>query len=277
MGRGADATWIGKRTLLNSNQRGSDWYGFRVVSPEHLSPSIGYYHLSRQEVPEMAPADPSAAGHSDAYASGEPDTRAGPDEGGSYPLSTEPEWFGDGRSLTGEQNRYADDVLLNSTFNDEGIRGHLDSLSDHHVVHARTPGNDPDGFKARFADAIAGSGPGQSLEQSAEDAGTTLRYEIDLPDSDYASGAQRVIDGLVARGYEPVRVDGWTADRPGVESQWRDPDTGQVFDVSLDTAGSHDTRLILDRLDNDLAKNLDPEQRAHLETLRADTVAAVHT
>ncbi|WP_460793320.1 hypothetical protein, partial [Micromonospora sonneratiae] len=60
-----------------------------------------------------------------------------------------------------------------------------------------------------------------------------LRYSVEFPSVGYADGVRRTVEGLVARGYQPVRlVDGWAAgDVGGLVSQWRDPGTGQEFRV----------------------------------------------
>ncbi|MFA4080452.1 hypothetical protein ONA92_01895 [Mycobacteroides salmoniphilum] len=73
----------------------------------------------------------------------------------------------------------------------------------------------------------------------------SVRYTMQTPEELYVPNTQQAIDNLIADGYEPVKFkNSW--DQPGyqgINSFWRDPATGQTFEVQFHTPSSFDAKM----------------------------------
>ncbi|WP_206439214.1 hypothetical protein [Streptomyces scabichelini] len=68
----------------------------------------------------------------------------------------------------------------------------------------------------------------------------SLRYTVEIPTRDYSHGVQQAVNELRARGFENVTFKNtWGGSGyKGINSTWRDPSTGQIFEVQFHTAES---------------------------------------
>ncbi|MDO0937156.1 hypothetical protein QQY66_37600 [Streptomyces sp. DG2A-72] len=68
----------------------------------------------------------------------------------------------------------------------------------------------------------------------------SLRYTVEIPTRDYSHGVQQAVDELRARGFENVTFKNtWErSGYKGINSTWRDPSTGQIFEVQFHTPES---------------------------------------
>jgi hypothetical protein len=74
----------------------------------------------------------------------------------------------------------------------------------------------------------------------------SVRYTLELPEGSYAAGVRQGLDELRARGFENVSFKNfWGGDGyQGINSTWRDPVTGQVFEVQFHTAQSFTAKTV---------------------------------
>jgi hypothetical protein len=96
-----------------------------------------------------------------------------------------------------------------------------------------------DSLKRNLATLLARPGVthAAALDTAMRDA---VRYTLQLPEGSYAAGVLEAFERLGDRGYELVgRRNFWGGeDYQGINSTWRDPTTGQVFEVQFHTAES---------------------------------------
>jgi hypothetical protein len=83
--------------------------------------------------------------------------------------------------------------------------------------------------------------PGTSYEKALDIVGRdTVRYTLQFPEGSYAANVLEGFDQLSGRGYELVRHRNFWGgpDYQGINSTWRDPVSGQVFEVQFHTGES---------------------------------------
>lgn len=84
--------------------------------------------------------------------------------------------------------------------------------------------------------------------RTAEEAFATvkdaIRYTFQYTEDRYANGVVTDCERLKAAGFEPVdRKNSWTAEEyKGINSRWRDPGSGQLFEVQFHTRASFDAK-----------------------------------
>jgi len=135
----------------------------------------------------------------------------------------------------------------------------------------------PDRFKEKLAKMI-------SLEPDVAPAGHAakihdgIRYTFIFADQFYAAGVRDTENRLVDHGYKLVgRKPSWLGEEyKGINSQWRDADSGQLFEVQFHTPASWDakqrTHDSYEKIQNLATK---PEERARLRTYQREIVASV--
>jgi hypothetical protein len=210
------------------------------------------------EAPGAGPVDDAAGQHGDDVA-GQPGDEAvgdrgdlGDHGGAEFPATGGDDlsggWVGEGGG--GEQLRLnpienADaNVLLDRAWMAEPrLTDSMTSIRDD-IDGAELVGLDArlkteDSLKRNFATELLdpGSSYAGALDTAMRDA---VRYTLQLPDGSYAAGVRQAAEQLQARGFEPVTFRNfWGAEGyQGINSTWRDPVTGQVFEVQFHTAQS---------------------------------------
>jgi hypothetical protein len=85
---------------------------------------------------------------------------------------------------------------------------------------------------------------GVTAEQALADIPDAVRYTFGYPEARYAAGVQADTLRLQGEGYELVKMrNTWASDQyRGINSQWREPHSGQRFEVQFHTAGSFHTK-----------------------------------
>lgn len=87
--------------------------------------------------------------------------------------------------------------------------------------------------------------PNMSAEEALAQIKDSVRYTIKLPDDGYVDGVNEAVSQLEAKGYENVSwKNTWGSEGyQGINSAWRDPETGQVFEVQFHTPESFDAKM----------------------------------
>ncbi|HYZ07659.1 MAG TPA: hypothetical protein VE709_03500 [Pseudonocardiaceae bacterium] len=175
---------------------------------------------------------------------------------GPAPTGTQPDgsWIGREHgsefTLTPEQNAAADRFLAGARADEGQISPQVTSVADN-IDGARMQGypdfvlKGEDSLKRKLVTDLA-ENPDLSLNEAITGLRDSVRYTIEVPPTNYADGVVRAVDDLRARGFENVT---WkpTWDTPdsykGVNSTWRDPATGRVFEVQFHTPDSFAAKM----------------------------------
>ena len=175
----------------------------------------------------------------------EDEPRSGPD--GSW------EW--QGRSLTPEESRTADQTLArwvaaegrdaDGSYGEHGLTPamrRIEAQLEHGELVPDTEKfalKQPDRFKLKLAERI-NLQPGVSADVLASRIHDGIRYTFEYDDQDYMIGTEETEAALGRSGYELIsRKPNWDSpDYKGVNSQWRDPDSGLLFEVQFHTHAS---------------------------------------
>ncbi|MER6997093.1 hypothetical protein [Streptomyces sp. NPDC000410] len=218
-------------------------------------------------VPASSHNEPDAVQHGTSSSGGDQAPRAtGPDvppqshEGGfGGAESTVPDgprgnlpdgsWAGEnGLALDRAANSAADDFMRRSAEAEPRITESMQTITDR-VADGRLIGLEyrlkgEDSLKRKIATDMLediGMDPGQVLG----DIKDSIRYTMEVPSHSYGRGVQQAINDLQAKGFENVTFKN-TWDSPGykgINSTWRDPITGQVFELQFHTAESFAAKM----------------------------------
>ena len=87
--------------------------------------------------------------------------------------------------------------------------------------------------------------PNKSTDEVLSDIKDSVRYTLRMPADGYANDTNAAVDLLKAKGYENVSwKPSWESPGyKGINSAWRDPATGQVFEVQFHTADSFSAKM----------------------------------
>ncbi|MEV0225237.1 hypothetical protein [Streptomyces sp. NPDC050704] len=113
-----------------------------------------------------------------------------------------------------------------------------------HVEHGKLNGLEyrmkgEDSLKRKVATALLEDAR-LTPERALANIRDSLRYTVEIPARDYAHGVQQAVDELRGRGFENVTFKNtWEGSGyKGINSTWRDPATGQIFEVQFHTPES---------------------------------------
>ena len=239
----------------------------------------------RQHAGDKAATDEQAAPDSDTArpSESEDEPRSGPD--GSW------EW--QGRSLTPEESRSADQRLArwvdaegrgaDGSYGEQGLTPamrRIEAQLEHGELVADTERfalKGADRFKLKLAERI-NLQPGESADALASRIHDGIRYTFEYDEQDYTTGTEETEAALNRSGYELItRKPNWNSpDYKGVNSQWRDPDSGLLFEVQFHTHASWDakqrTHSAYERLADPRTR---PEERERLDAYQKEIVASV--
>ena len=176
-------------------------------------------------------------------------------------VSPEGSWDWQGRHLTPEESRVANQAL-NKACDNEG-RDSEGNYGDHgltpamrrieaQLVYGRL-GDDteqhalkePDRFKEKLADSIARN-PDKSPAELAYEIPDAVRYTFTFPEENYCQGVWDVHREAEEQGYElEVRRNSWTnAEYKGINSRWLDSTSGQLFEIQFHTHASWEAKQL---------------------------------
>lgn len=136
----------------------------------------------------------------------------------------------------------------------------------------------PDRIKEKIA-AQLDAQPGLVCNEAISILKDSLRFTFCYPDDHYSDGVLADTDRMLARGFERVdRRNTWTDDLyRGVNSRWREPDTGLLFEVQFHTETSYEakqlTHVAYERLRD---PNTIRAERREIEALQHDVTWCVN-
>ena len=209
--------------------------------------------------------------------------RSGPD--GSW------EWRG--RSLTPQESRTADRTVArwvtaegrdaDGNYGEHGLTPamrRIEAQLEHGELVSDTEEfalKGADRCKLKLAERI-NLQPGESADVLASRIHDGIRYTFEYDEQDYMIGTEETEATLSSSGYELItRKPSWDSpDYKGVNSQWRDPDSGLLFEIQFHTHASWEakqkTHLAYERLADPRTR---PEERERLDAYQKEITASV--
>jgi hypothetical protein len=124
-----------------------------------------------------------------------------------------------------------------------------------------------DRIKEKVSDQLRAQ-PELTADQALAGIPDAIRYTFRYHEAQYAAGVQAGAGRLQAGGFELVKMrNSWTTNQyRGINSQWREPETGQRFEVQFHTQASLDAKQLThpayERLRNSLTS---PAEQRQLE------------
>ncbi|WP_067819057.1 hypothetical protein [Nocardia inohanensis] len=176
-----------------------------------------------------------------------PDETTTPAQPGEH--NTEPGWVSPedpNLTLTPEQNRAANEFLSRSTENEPKVTEAMQRMAAE--TGAEMKGleyrlKDEDSFKRKFAGALEENGG--DIAAALADMKDSVRYTSTWETHEYTENVRAAEQRLLDEGYEPVKRKPTWGDEGyrGFNSFWKDPETGQVFEVQFHTPESFDAKM----------------------------------
>jgi hypothetical protein len=191
-------------------------------------------------------------------------------------------WRGErGLSLTPRQNAAANEFLDRARRAEPEITCSTQAISDS-LPTSQLVGLDyrlktEDSFKHKLATEIANK-PEYSLAEHLSNMKDSVRYTMRIPDGSYTAGVVQAVLALHDQGYESVKFKPrWEdEDYRGINSMWRDPRTGHVFEVQFHTPDSFDAKMSTHGLyEQQRLPGLDPETVRSLRQQQQDIFSRV--
>jgi hypothetical protein len=110
---------------------------------------------------------------------------------------------------------------------------------EHHI-------KEPDRLKEKVAEELEAR-PGLTAAQALSSVPDAIRFTLCYSDERYAAGVTADVDRLRTRGFELAKPlkNSWASDQyKGINSQWREPETGQRFEVQFHTQASFEAKQL---------------------------------
>lgn len=205
----------------------------------HDGPSAGGDHL-----PEGSGTDVPGPPHG-----GDGGVPGGITPGGPTGNLPDGSWAGEnGLRLDREANAAADDFMRRSTEAEpritESMQGIAGKVDNGKLIGLEYRLKGEDSLKRKLATDMledVGVDPARALG----DIKDSIRYTMEVPSNGYTHGVQQAIDDLQAKGFENVTFKNtWdSAGYKGINSTWRDPLSGQTFELQFHTADSFTAKM----------------------------------
>lgn len=153
-------------------------------------------------------------------------------------------WEGEsGLRLSPGDNATADDFLRQSAEAEPRITETLQQITrnvdDGRLIGLEYRLKGEDSLKRKLATQLIDE-PERTAQSALGKVRDSIRYTVEFPSSHYTPGVQQAVDTLRAQGFESVTFKN-TWDSPGykgINSTWRDPATGRIFEVQFHTPES---------------------------------------
>jgi hypothetical protein len=121
-----------------------------------------------------------------------------------------------------------------------------------------------DRIKEKIADALRYNG--RAPEEALGTLKDAVRFTFCYSEQRYTSGVIEDCQRLLNRGFQPFdRLNSWQAEQyKGVNSRWRDPESGQLFEVQFHTQASFEakqlTHAAYERLRNPATSDIERDE-----------------
>jgi hypothetical protein len=192
-------------------------------------------------------------------------------------------WVADGdRRLTPDQN--AEATRACAGIRDQGERVILPAME---RVEAADPSRrlaglehmlkGEDRLKEKVADYVRA--PGITIEKALDRVPDPVRFTFMYSPQRYAQGIHADVARLKAEGFEQIKLkNSWTDDQyKGINSQWREPETGLRFEVQFHTPESLEAKELTHKAYECIRGSTPPAERQELEAFQRQVNALLVT
>ncbi len=183
-------------------------------------------------------------------------------------------WAGEGGlTLTAEQNAFVDRFLDHVAGAEPNIRAALSLLvarqPDAELVGLDQALKSADSLKRKVATTLFHA-PNVSTGEALARIRDSIRYTVCFSADTYSGAVRDIVTRLWSHGFERLDFkNGWGSDGyKGINSIWRDPVSGRVFELQLHTADSFDAKTVTHALYEQV--RLPGTSAAHRSTLEAE-------
>ncbi|MGW7004715.1 ATP nucleotide 3'-pyrophosphokinase [Streptomyces sp. NPDC054933] len=174
---------------------------------------------------------------------GAPRQTAGKTVQATRPMDDGGGWHGDGLALNATDNRKVDAFLDRARTSERSISPQVRAVA--LLSHAQLVGFDhrlksPDSLKRKVATSLKES-PGQTVDEALAKINDSVRYTLQWPDGTYSSGVAIASTVLSEWRNDSVKWSNTWGRKKGykaINSAWRAPRSGQVFEVQFHTPES---------------------------------------
>jgi hypothetical protein len=113
---------------------------------------------------------------------------------------------------------------------------------DHHLVGLEHRLKGRDRIEEKISTAM--SERGRTADQAFAEIKDVIRYTLQYPDNKYSQGVRTDIARLKDAGFEPAEFrNTWTdPEYKGINSRWRVPENGQLFEIQFHTQASFEAK-----------------------------------
>lgn len=159
---------------------------------------------------------------------------ASPDRTGDEPGS----WRGDsGRALSASQNRRVDAWCDDIGSCEQRITPRLEEVeraSSGHLAGKEYRIKGRDRLKDKAATSLEGA-PGSGVDRLLANVPDAVRFTLQYDEHGYSAGVSSDIGCMKAQGFELVKLRNYwdSSEYKGINSQWRDTETGQRFELQF--------------------------------------------
>jgi hypothetical protein len=161
-------------------------------------------------------------------------------------------WEKDGRALSPEANAKVDAFLSRAAEVEPKLTAKMQELKER--LRQRVPGTELTGLEYRLKEADSLKGkvardlkeqPDLLVDRELTRIKDSVRYTLKIPDRGYVDAVNAGVAELKARDYENVSwKPSWPQDGyKGINSTWRDPATGHLFELQFHTPASFDAKM----------------------------------
>lgn len=192
---------------------------------------------------------PDTSGHGDH--GGGPGDLSEVGNAGHGPLGNQADgsWRGEhGLRLDPHTNAAADRFIEQAARHEPRITDQMRAI-ERSIDHGRLEGLEyrlkgEDSLKRKLASDMA-----EDINVSPEDAlagiRDSVRYTLEIPEGNYSHGVQQAVHHLQDQGFENIKFKNTWGDSgyKGINSTWRDPSTGQTFELQFHTPESFEAKM----------------------------------
>jgi hypothetical protein len=133
-----------------------------------------------------------------------------------------------------------------------------------------------DRLKEKVADQLR-STPGLTPAQALALIPDAVRFTFRYPYESYATGVRKDIERLEARGFiQEERRNTWTSDQyKGINSRWREPESGLLFEVQFHTRISFEAKELTHKAYERIRTGAEDPERAALKEFQRRVCAMI--
>jgi hypothetical protein len=125
--------------------------------------------------------------------------------------------------------------------------------------------------------------PGLTVAQALSSVSDAVRFTFSYDQERYTSGVRADLVRLHEAGFEPAKPlkNFWSNDQyKGINTQWRDPETGQRFEVQFHTSASFEAKQLThdayERLRNPQTSEPELDELRDFQRLACDKIPVPH-